>query len=241
MRLLLHPGEPPTWRTSKSLFRSAAREKILRGATQLADAVRITLGPKSKSVLIQKSWGAPIVCNDGVTIAKEFDLPGRGRESRRTDAAPSGREDRRAGRRRHQHRDDPGARDLRRWIAQCHRGASAIDLKRGLDRGLKAAVEALKAQSRPVVSRKEKAQVGTISAHNDETIGELVAEAMEKVGGEGVITVEESKTTETVLEVVEGMQFDRGSCPPISLPTRRRWRRSSKTLCCCSPIARSTS
>jgi chaperonin GroEL len=195
-------------------FQSAAREKILRGATQLADAVRITLGPKSKSVLIQKSWGAPIVCNDGVTIAKEFDLPDAeenlGAQMLRQAAEKTG--------------ELVGdgtstatilahaiyADGLRNVTA----GASAIDLKRGLDRGLKAAVEALKAQSKPVVSRKEKAQVGTLSAHNDETIGELVAEAMEKVGGEGVITVEESKTTETVLEVVEGMQFDRGYMSP---------------------------
>jgi chaperonin GroEL len=195
-------------------FQSAAREKILRGATQLADAVRITLGPKSKSVLIQKSWGAPIVCNDGVTIAKEFDLPDAeenlGAQMLRQAAEKTG--------------ELVGdgtstatilahaiyADGLRNVTA----GASAIDLKRGLDRGLKAAVEALKAQSKPVVSRKEKAQVGTISAHNDETIGELVAEAMEKVGGEGVITVEESKTTETILEVVEGMQFDRGYMSP---------------------------
>ena len=191
-------------------FQSAAREKILRGATQLADAVRITLGPKSKSVLIQKSWGAPVVCNDGVTIAKEFDLPDAeenlGAQMLRQAAEKTG--------------ELVGdgtstatilahaiyADGLRNVTA----GASAIDLKRGLDRGLKVAVDALKAQSKPVVSRKEKAQVGTISAHNDETIGELVAEAMEKVGGEGVITVEESKTTETLLEVVEGMQFDRG-------------------------------
>ncbi|HEY5755672.1 MAG TPA: chaperonin GroEL [Steroidobacter sp.] len=196
------------------MFQSAAREKILRGATQLADAVRITLGPKSKSVLIQKAWGAPIVCNDGVTIAKEIDL---------SDAA-----------------ENLGAQMLRQaaektgelvgdgtstatilahailaeGIRNVTAGASAIDLKRGLDRGLKAVVEALRAQSKPVVSRKEKTQVATISAHNDETIGELVAEAMEKVGGEGVITVEESKTIETVLEVVEGMQFDRGYLSP---------------------------
>ncbi|MFZ2207984.1 MAG: chaperonin GroEL [Porticoccaceae bacterium] len=200
--------------SKKILFRSQARDKILRGATQLADAVRITLGPKSKSVLIQKKWGVPIVCNDGVTIAKETELEDP--------------------------EEDLGARMLRQaaektgeavgdgtststilahailadGIRNAVAGASAIDLKRGLDRGLKVAVEALRALSRPVQTRLEKAQVATISAHNDPAIGELVAEAMEKVGGEGVITVEESKTTETVLEVVEGMQFDRGYISP---------------------------
>jgi chaperonin GroEL len=196
------------------LFRSAAREKILRGATQLADAVRITLGPRSKSVLIQKKWGAPIVCNDGVTIAKEFDLEDAeqnlGAQMLRQAAEKTG--------------DVVGdgtstatilahaifADGVRNVTA----GASAIDVKRGLDKGLAAAVAALKEMSRPVGSRREKAQVATISAHNDEAIGELVADAMEKVGGEGVITVEESKTTETVLEVVEGMQFDRGYTSP---------------------------
>jgi chaperonin GroEL len=195
-------------------FRAAAREKILRGASQLADAVRITLGPKSKSVLIQKQWGAPIVCNDGVTIAKELTLQdpaeNLGAQMLRQAAEKTG--------------DVVGdgtstatilahaiyADGVRNVTA----GASAVDIRRGLDRALKVAVDELKSLSRPVKTRNEKAQVATIAAHNDTAIGELVAQAMDKVGDEGVITVEESKTTETVLDVVEGMQFDRGYLSP---------------------------
>ncbi len=204
------------------LFRAVAREKLLRGTNQLADAVGLTLGPKSKSVLIQKKWGVPIVCNDGVTIAKEFEI------------------------------EDPeenlGARMLRQaaektgevvgdgtststilanamfsdGVRNVAAGASAVDLKRGLDRGLEAAVKAIKALARPVGSRKEKAQVASISAHNDPLIGELIADAMEKVGENGVITVEESKTTETALEVVEGLQFDRGYLSPYFVTDANR-------------------
>jgi chaperonin GroEL len=196
------------------LFRSEAREKILRGASTLADAVRVTLGPKSKCVLIQRSFGPPLVCNDGVTIAKEMALKdpseNLGAQMIRQAAERTG--------------DAVGdgtststvlahaifADGVRNVTA----GASAIDLKRGLDRGVRVAVEAIRRLSRPVKSRLEKAQVATISAHNDPSIGELVADAMEKVGGEGVISVEESKTTETQLEVVEGLQFDRGYVSP---------------------------
>ena len=196
------------------LFRSAAREKILRGTTQLAEAVRITLGPKSKSVLIQKKWGAPLVCNDGVTIAKEFDLKDaeenlgaqmlRQAAEKTADAVGDGTST----------STILAHAIFADGVRNVTAGASAIDIKRGLDRALGAAVAALKAMSRKVSTRKEKAQVATIAAHNDPQIGELVADAMEKVGGEGVITVEESKTTETVLEVVEGMQFDRGYTSP---------------------------
>jgi len=196
------------------LFRSDAREKVLRGATKLADAVRITLGPKSKSVLIQKKWGAPVVCNDGVTIAKEAELDdpeeNLGAQMLRQAAEKTG--------------DAVGDGTstatilahtiFSEGVRNVAAGASAIDLKRGLEQGLEAAKKSLASQAKAVVGRKEKAQVATISAHNDPVIGELVADAMEKIGGGGVITVEESKTTETTVEIVEGMQFDRGYISP---------------------------
>jgi chaperonin GroEL len=196
------------------LFRSTAREKILKGATALADAVRVTLGPKSKCVLIEKKWGRPIVCNDGVTIAKEVELQD-------PEENLGARMIREAAERTGEAVGDGTTTSallahaiFAEGLHNVAAGASGVDLKRGLDRGLRYAVKALKALSRPVASRLEKAQIATISAHNDTTIGELVADAFEKVGPEGVITVEEAKATETTLEVVEGMQFDRGYLSP---------------------------
>jgi chaperonin GroEL len=196
------------------LVQSAAREKILRGALALVDAMRVTLGPKSKCVLIEKKWGRPLVCNDGVTIAKEFEL-----------------ED---------HEENLGAQVIRQaaertgelvgdgtttstliaaaifseGVRNIAAGASAIELKRGLDRGLRAVIARLKELSRPVEDHRQRVQVATISAHNDSTIGETVADALEKVGVEGTTTVEEAKGTETTVELVEGMRLDRGYLSP---------------------------
>jgi chaperonin GroEL len=204
------------------LFHSAAREKVLHGANILADALRVTLGPKSKSVLIEKKFGKPIVCNDGVTIAKEIELKDAAENlgaqvmreaSERTSAAVG---------------DGTTTATLLAHalladgIRNIAAGASAIDLKKGLDRGLLAVVDTLRLLSRPVQSRLEKVQVATIAAHNNPKIGELIADAMEKVGSDGVITVEEAKGTETVLEVLEGMQFDRGYLSPYFITNAER-------------------
>jgi chaperonin GroEL len=195
-------------------FQGEARQSILRGAGILADAVRITLGPKSKCVLIEKKFGRPVVCDDGVTIAKEVELKNPdenlGAQMIRESAERTG--------------DAVGDGTttstllayalLSEGVRNVAAGASAVDLRRGLMRGLKVAVERLRSLSKPVTGKREKAQVATISAHNDATVGEMVADAVEKVGTDGAITVEESKTTETVLEIVEGMQFDRGFSSP---------------------------
>ncbi|MEK7214079.1 MAG: TCP-1/cpn60 chaperonin family protein, partial [Chloroflexota bacterium] len=171
-------------------FKAVAREKILSGANALAEAVAITLGPKSKSVLIEKEWGLPIVCNDGVTIAKEISLKdpeeNLGVQMLRQAAQRTG--------------DLVGdgtttatllahaifAEGVRNVAA----GASAIDLKRGLDRGLGAAIRSVTALSHPITSLREREQVATISAHNNAEIGAIVAEAVDKIGPEGAISVE---------------------------------------------------
>ena len=192
------------------LFRDDARAKLLAGASTLADAVRVTLGPKSKSVLIEKKFGAPLVCNDGVTIVKEIRLEDHeqnlGAQMLREAAIRTS--------------DDVGdgtttstllahalyAEGLRNVVA----GSSAVDVRRGIDRGVAIAVDELKKIARPVGSRTEREQIATISAHNDNVIGKLVADALERVGQEGVVSVEDAKGTETSVDVVEGLRFDRG-------------------------------
>ncbi len=201
--------------TSKKLtFRTTAREKLLAGVNELAEAVRITLGPKSKCVLIEKHWGKPLVCNDGVTIAKAIELKDpeknlgvqmiREAAERTGDAVGDGTST-----------SIILAQEIfSEGLHNIAAGASAIDIKRGLESGLAIAIDEIKKMSKPVSTKKEKAQVASISAHNDTVIGELVAKAMERVGEEGIVTVEEAKGTETVLDVVEGMQFDRGYLSP---------------------------
>ena len=191
-----------------------ARERLLRGVDQLARAVRVTLGPRGRNVMIEKSWGAPTITKDGVTVAKEIDLADpfenlgaqmvREVASKTSDVAGDG---------------TTTATVLAQAIFRegaklVAAGMNAMDLKRGIDKAVAVLVESLAKQTKKTRSSEEIAQVGTISANGDETIGQLLAEAMEKVGKEGVITVEEAKVIETTLEVVEGMQIDRGYLSP---------------------------
>jgi chaperonin GroEL len=195
-------------------FAQEAREKILKGVNVLADAVTVTLGPKGRNVVLEKSFGAPTVTKDGVTVAKEIELEDKFENmgaqmvkevaSKTSDVAGDG---------------TTTATVLARaifteGIKMVAAGHDPMSLKRGIDRAVTAVIEELKGLSKPTKDRKEIAQVGTISANNDSTIGDIIAEAMEKVGKEGVITVEEAKGLETTLEVVEGMQFDRGYLSP---------------------------
>ncbi|HEY8369191.1 MAG TPA: chaperonin GroEL [Thermodesulfobacteriota bacterium] len=191
-----------------------ARNSILQGVNTLADAVKVTLGPRGRNVVIEKSFGAPTVTKDGVTVAKEIELEDKFQNmgaqmvrevaSKTSDVAGDG---------------TTTATVLAQAIFRegskvVAAGANPMDVKRGIDKAVEATVEALKKLSTPTKGKKEIAQVGTISANGDETIGNIIAEAMEKVGKEGVITVEEAKSMETTLEVVEGMQFDRGYLSP---------------------------
>lgn len=191
-------------------FRTEAREKLLKGAQQLADAVKVTLGPRSRCVLIEKKWGRPLVCDDGVTIAKEVEL----KDPEENMGAQMLREP--AERTQSEVGDGTTTATLlahvifSEGVRNIVAGASAVELKRGIERASETAIEAFKKLARPVQSKKEKEQIATISAHGNKSVGTLVADAIERVGSEGVITVEEAKGTQTQLEVVEGLQFDNG-------------------------------
>ncbi|MBZ9867689.1 chaperonin GroEL [Mesorhizobium sp. CA15] len=205
-------------------FHSDARERMLRGVNILADAVKVTLGPKGRNVVIDKSFGAPRITKDGVTVAKEIELEDKFENmgaqmvrevaSKTSDLAGDG---------------TTTATVLAQAIVR--EGAKAVasgmnpmDLKRGIDKAVDAVVAELKVNARKITSNDEIAQVGTISANGDAEIGRFLAEAMEKVGNEGVITVEEAKTAETELEVVEGMQFDRGYLSPYFITNQDKMR-----------------
>src|ERR671922_2637564 len=184
-----------------------ARQAILRGVNKLADAVKVTLGPRGRNVVIEKKFGSPTITKDGVTVAKEIELKDelenagaqmvREVASKTSDTAGDG---------------TTTATVLaqaiyREGIKNVTAGANPMELKRGIELAARATVDEVKKLSRPTKDKKEIAQVGTISANNDPTIGDLIAEAMEKVGKDGVITVEEAKSMDTSLDIVEGMQF----------------------------------
>jgi len=195
-------------------FGQDARAQILKGVNVLADAVKVTLGPKGRNVVIEKSFGAPLITKDGVTVAKEIEVENKFENmgaqlvkevaSKTSDIAGDGTTT-----------ATVLAQSIyREGVKLVTAGHNPMEIKRGIDKAVEAAVESLKKLSKPVKNHKEIAQVGTISANSDTTIGNILAEAMEKVGKEGVITVEEAKAMETTLETVEGMQFDRGYVSP---------------------------
>jgi chaperonin GroEL len=202
------------------VFDEVARRELMRGVETLASAVRMTLGPRGRNVVIGKKWGAPTVTNDGVTIAKEIDLP-RPYENmgaqllkevakKTNDVAGDGTTTATV----------LASSILREGVKSVAAGLDPMDLKRGIDRAVEIAVASIKAQATSIKNREETAQVAAISANNDRTIGDLIADAMERVGKDGVVTVEESKSIETHMEIVEGMQFDRGYISPYFATNR---------------------
>src|SRR5574341_2006617 len=195
-------------------FHEGARTRMVHGLNILADAVKVTLGPKGRNVVLEKSWGAPTVTKDGVSVAKEIELKDKFENmgaqmlkevaSKTSDVAGDG---------------TTTATVLAQSIVQegmkfVAAGMNPMDLKRGVDKAVEAVVEELKKMSKPCTTTKEIAQVGAISANADESIGKIISDAMDKVGKEGVITVEDGKSLTNELEVVEGMQFDRGYLSP---------------------------
>ncbi|GAB4388261.1 MAG: chaperonin GroEL [Thermodesulfovibrionales bacterium] len=204
------------------LFNEAARTAILKGVATLTDAVKATLGPKGRNAVIDRKYGAPTMTKDGVTVAKEIELKDpwenmgaqlvREVASKTSDVAGDGTTTATV------LAHAIYAKGIRNVVA----GGNPMDIKRGIDKAVEAVTEELKKMSKSVVDKKEIAQVGTISANNDRSIGELIAEAMDKVGKDGVITVEEAKGMATTLDVVEGMQFDRGYISPYFVTDAER-------------------
>ena len=204
------------------LYSEAARASILRGVNQLADAVKATLGPKGRNAILDKKFGAPTITKDGVTVAKEIELKNpyenmgaqlvREVASKTSDTAGDGTTTATV----------LAQAIFREGAKNITAGANPMEIKRGIDKAVEAVVEELKKLSKPCQNKTEISQVGTISANNDKTIGDLIAEAMEKVGKDGVITVEEAKSMTTSLDVVEGMQFDRGYISPYFVTNAER-------------------
>jgi chaperonin GroEL len=205
-------------------FAGDARDRMLRGVELLNNAVKVTLGPKGRNVVIDKAYGAPRITKDGVTVAKEIELADKFENmgaqmvrevaSKTNDLAGDGTTTATV----------LAASILREGAKLVAAGMNPMDLKRGIDLGVAAVVKEIQAQSKKVKSSEEIAQVGTIAANGDATVGEMIAKAMKKVGNEGVITVEEAKTAETELEVVEGMQFDRGYLSPYFVTNAEKMR-----------------
>ena len=204
------------------IFNEDARKSILKGVNILSGAVKVTLGPKGRNVVIDKSFGSPTITKDGVSVAKEIELENKfenmGAQMVKEVASKTN--------------DDAGDGTttatllaqaiFREGIKVVSAGHNPIQVKRGIDKAVNVVVEELKKIGKPINNKSEIAQVGTISANNDKIIGDIIAEAMEKVGREGVITVEESKTADTNLDVVEGMQFDRGYLSPYFITNSER-------------------
>ncbi|WP_029353409.1 chaperonin GroEL [Bosea sp. 117] len=205
-------------------FSTDARDRMLRGVELLNNAVKVTLGPKGRNVIIEKSFGAPRITKDGVTVAKEIELEDKFENmgaqmvrevaSKTNDLAGDGTTTATV----------LAASILREGAKLVAAGMNPMDLKRGIDLGVAAVVKEIQARARKVESSAEIAQVGTIAANGDVTVGEMIARAMDKVGNEGVITVEEAKTAETELDVVEGMQFDRGYLSPYFITNTEKMR-----------------